>query len=89
MRAYGGESFASLTSEERLTLWRFDGVALEVDAQALPLHVYLMGGSMKRLAIYPRSGCIKIPGTRCISLSDEENGHELVIHRAPKDYIYP
>ena len=75
----------SLTDEECATLGYFEGMALEIDVQSLPLQVYVMGGSEKRLAIYPRQGYIKFPRAKSISLKDEENSRELVIYREPKD----
>ncbi|MEK9174651.1 MAG: hypothetical protein AAB725_01630 [Patescibacteria group bacterium] len=81
----GGGHLMSLTDEECATLGYFQGIALEIDVQSLPLQVYLISGSMKRLAIYPRKGYIKFPVARSISLKDEENVRELVIYREPKE----
>lgn len=78
-----GDHLMSLTEEETATFSYFQGMALEIDRESLPLQVYRMGGSSRRLAIYPRKGYIKFPGAKSISLKDEENAHELVIYREP------
>jgi len=41
---------------EKKVLEQFADVLLDVDAEALPLSIYLMGGNETRLAIFPNPG---------------------------------
>ena len=80
----GGGHLMSLSEDEITTLRFFEGIFVEVDPRSLPLQIYRMGGSAKRLAVYPCEGCIKIPAANFISLKEEGGVRELVIYREPK-----
>lgn len=52
----GEENNVPLDEEERQTFRSFPDLELEVDEEALPLYVFLIGGSSKRLAVHPSPG---------------------------------
>ena len=52
----GEENDIPLDEDERQTFRSFPDLEFEVDEKALPLQVFLMLGSSKRLVIHPASG---------------------------------
>jgi hypothetical protein len=50
-----------LTEEEKETIAEFD-IEVEVESGNLPLQAYLMNGSSRQLAIFPRSGTLVVHG---------------------------
>ena len=52
----GQGSAMPLSDDEKETIKLFPDLEIEAEGNALPLHIYLLGGSSKRFYIYPAPG---------------------------------
>ncbi len=83
-------SYVELLEEEKRTLMAFSHLSLETEEENIPFDIYLMGGSTRRLALYPTRGEIKsvnegresVDLTFCLAYADEK-GNQLWIYRKP------